>query len=54
MRNRPARSIIEAKNSDEILPPEHAFATGIDADVQVIDMEKLQNLVVVSPNIEGN
>ena len=54
MRNRLARSVMEAKDSDEILPPEHTFAAGVDADVQVIDIEKLQNLVVVCPNTEGN
>ncbi|KAI5067288.1 hypothetical protein GOP47_0017816 [Adiantum capillus-veneris] len=53
MRNRLAQSVLEAKDNEECLPLEHAYAAGVEATIQVIDTQKIQNLLGISSGVEG-
>ncbi|MCO5547521.1 hypothetical protein L7F22_000971 [Adiantum nelumboides] len=53
MKNRLAQSVLEAKESEECLPLEHAFAAGVEATTQVIDTQKIQNLMGIASSAEG-
>ncbi|KAH7387925.1 hypothetical protein KP509_16G048600 [Ceratopteris richardii] len=53
LRNRLAQSVLEAKENEECLPVEHSFAVGVDATVQVIDTQKVRNLLGIASDSEG-
>ncbi|MCO5583144.1 hypothetical protein L7F22_037052 [Adiantum nelumboides] len=53
MKNRLAQSVLEAKESEECLPLEHAFAAGVEATIQVIDTQKIHNLMGIASSVEG-
>lgn len=54
MKSRLAQSVFEAKDKEECLPLEHAFAAGVEATIQVIDTQKIQNLLGIAASVEGN